>query len=483
MRGDAARAPLWREAEQVPRGVPEPDHVVQDRTEPLRVGLRVLRGFGVDLDLCVTQHFAQDVEPVETLHGGGRGRGGQRGLARHAVHRVARLVDEGQQVLGLDFEFFRFVGPALAVPPPAGSVVRGRRKVGVQAGKQGLHERTHGVDDLRGPLDHVRVWSASEAFAHGAEVLFEVGFGVADQQRRQASLKSAADAFGKVVGFVHDDDELLQGEAKCGQGAVAHALVEQVVVVGDHDVGTGRGFAGHAPRTGQGRLAVLAVMAREFNQFFHVQRAGEDAVGQARRGRDVGPAGAGFPRVRAQQAEHGRALFGEGLDAHAGLTDHVHEADAVLRWAPVVHRAHRFDDDAVLALPRGEEHHRAPPLAFSSDRQGGRQRSGRLPDAGWGRSHEVAAFPERLDAVVDHLTLARPGLFVGQPASAKFLDVDRHKRPPRSSLQKDWRTHPPLRDSRVPRRGVRGTGFHPPQEAGWGPPPPSPGGVVGGCGG
>ena len=119
MRGDAACAPLWREAEQVPRGVPEPDHVVQDRAQTLGVGLRILRGFGVDLDLRVTQHLTQDVEPVEALHGGGGRWCGQGGLTRNAVHRVAGLVDEGQQVLGLDFEFLRFVGAAFAVSPAA----------------------------------------------------------------------------------------------------------------------------------------------------------------------------------------------------------------------------------------------------------------------------------------------------------------------------------------------------------------------------
>ena len=186
-------------------------------------------------------------------------------------------------------------------------------------------------------------------------VFFQLHLGVPNHGSRQSFFQRHTDAIGKVVRLVHHDDDVLQGKIHGFETGLTHAVIEQVIVIADEDVCVADGFARCFPRTGLCRLSVNGVGSADVHEFVNVQGRGEDALLQSRCGCDPRFAGTSFSGLTAQQREHQRGLFGKGLDAHACLAHHVHQADGHRTLSSFVDAPNGVDHDAMLSLARREK--------------------------------------------------------------------------------------------------------------------------------
>ena len=88
----------------------------------------------------------------------------------------------------------------------------------------------------------------------------------------------------------------------------------------------------------------------DVDQFINVEGRSKNAFFEAGSSRNPRFARASFSGLAAQQREYERGFLGKGLDAHAGLAHHVHQADRHHPLSAVVDSPNGVYDDAMLCL-------------------------------------------------------------------------------------------------------------------------------------
>ena len=198
-----------------------------------------------------------------------------------------------EDVVGLDLGFFLVSGqPAHATS------------------KQCIKACAGGFDDVERPGS--KTVGQRQGFAAGSfhglsedtSVLFEFDLGVPNHRSRQPFFQRHPDAVREVVGLIDDDDDVLKREVHRLETGFTDAVVKEVIVVTHEDIGAAHGFTCGFPRAGLGGFSVHRVGATDVDQFVNVERAGENALLEARCGGDPRLAGTGFSGLTAQQREN-----------------------------------------------------------------------------------------------------------------------------------------------------------------------------------
>ncbi len=90
-----------------------------------------------------------------------------------------------------------------------------------------------------------------------------------------------SNSVGEVVGFVDDDDDVLQWQPHCFEARTTNTFIEQVIVIADKHIGMIGSFSCCFPRASLRDFSVDPVYFGQINQFINMQWAVKDSFGQS----------------------------------------------------------------------------------------------------------------------------------------------------------------------------------------------------------
>ena len=150
--------------------------------------------------------------------------------------------------------------------------------------------------------------------------------------------------------FINDDDDVFKSEVHRFETRFPYAVIEEVIVIANKDVGTADRLPGRFPRAGLSRFAVRGVGPCDVDQFINMEGRSKNAFFETGGSGDPRFARASFSGLAAQQREYERGFLGKGLDAHACLAHHVHQTNRHHALSAVVDSPNGVYDDAMLCL-------------------------------------------------------------------------------------------------------------------------------------